>query len=108
MLIEIYAIRDTASEGFARPFFFQSEAMAVRSFCAAMTGGDEAMASNPDDFTLYRIGSYNDESGIIEGHDPVRVITGFEAVAEGRKRIRRLDELNQEIEKLNGEGGYAQ
>lgn len=100
----IYTIRDTKSEGFTRPSFFVTEEMAVRSFSFAVDGGDQAMTDFPDDYTLYRIGVWNDETGMIEGHDVNRVITGIEALQMSKRRKAKLEALNVQIEQLkNGE-----
>ena len=105
MEAKIFAVRDTKSDGFARPSFFISDEAAIRAFSTAVDGGDENMTRFPDDFTLYRLGVYDDESGIITGSDPDRVLTGLEALSISRRRQEKLDSLKSEIARLNGEGG---
>lgn len=107
MIVLLYAIRDTASEGFTRPFAFSTRELADRSFIAACAGGDKDMTENPDQFTLYKIGMFDDQSGIIEPEDPIRQMTGLEAVAAATARAEKLQSLNKQIAHLNGEG-YAE
>lgn len=98
----IYTIRDATLQAGTRPMFFATQEQAVRAFSAAVSGGDQNMTENCDDFTLYKIGSFNDESQLITGHDPERVVTGFEALAIAKRRQAKLESLNKEIQQLNG------
>ena len=104
MLSIIYTIRDATLEAGTRPMFFATQEQAVRAFSQAVSGGDPHMTENADDFTLYKIGEFDDESQQITGHDPVRVITGFEALAIAKRRQAKLESLQSEISQLNGEG----
>lgn len=99
--MKIYSIRNaTIGKFFTRLNVLHGDAQAKRLMQQAVLGGDPAMTANPDDYTLYRIGAFDDESGIPIGHDPERICTGLEAYQQGLRDRERLEALNQEIEEL--------
>ena len=63
MIIRIYAIHDKAAEAFGSPLFFQTDAMAERAFTQAINDDANQYGKSPEDFTLFCIGDYDDESG---------------------------------------------
>lgn len=74
MVINMYSIFDTLSEIFHKPFTEINNASATRAF-------NESIKENPNknDFVLYHIGAYDDNSGtIIANSNPVKVTSGIE------------------------------
>lgn len=71
MKLKLYSIRDTISEIFNKPFCANNDASAIRAFA-------NAMAENPDkdDFNLYYLGEYYDQSGEIVPHEVIRIYNG--------------------------------
>jgi len=68
----IFAVYDSKAKVFAIPFFLPSEAVAVRAFAAAANDLDTQLGKFPEDFTLFQVGSYNDENGQIFGLEPFK------------------------------------
>ena len=100
--MKLYTIRDaTLGKFFTKLFMLHNDAQAKRVFQAAIIGGDETMAANPDDYTLYRVGAYDDTTGIPIGHDPERVQTGLEALTSAMQDRERLEALHAEIAALS-------
>lgn len=64
MKLNIYSIRDSKVGAFHNPFFSHSDATAVRSLKAALQS-DGPMSVSPDDYALYKLGVFCDESGLI-------------------------------------------
>lgn len=63
--MNIYALRDKKSEKFSRPFFEHNDVTATRAVRAAVNDPQTGNQyyTHPDDFTLFRIGNYNDDTG---------------------------------------------
>lgn len=63
----IYAVKDLAVQAYGTPFFVRAKGEALRSFQdeANKKDGQSAIAAHPEDYELYYIGEYNDESGTI-------------------------------------------
>lgn len=60
----IYCMKDEL-RGFMSPFIDANDEVAMRNFDFAMKSND-IMAFRPQDFSLYRLGFMDEESGILE------------------------------------------
>lgn len=75
MKMAIVSLRDRKVEAFGRPVFVHTEAAAIRSLGDEVNGGGgEDLAKHPEDFDLYAIGVFDDESGIITAYEIPRHI----------------------------------
>ena len=73
MIYGVYAIKD-AKTAFMSCNVDYNDASAIRNFEHAVMAPDSLMRSHPADYTLYRLGSYNTESGIIVSEvDPQQI-----------------------------------
>lgn len=72
MKLNIYAIMDNKMSAFMTPFFSHNDQTAQRSLKIAVTTEGSPMSAAPEDFDLYKIGVFCDESGLIEP-DPTPV-----------------------------------
>ena len=67
MILVICSVRDTAAEVFGRPIVVNTRAQAMRSFTDEANrkepGND--LANHPDDFILYQLGFFDDNTGEI-------------------------------------------
>jgi hypothetical protein len=70
MIQIIVSVKDRAAGAFGRPFFVPSVGIAIRSFADEVNrqADDNQMNKHPDDFDLYDLGTYDDETGIITCH----------------------------------------
>ena len=79
MTVNLYAVRDVKST-YMSPVVGSNDAQAMRAFRAGMRSVPEFEVS-PADFELYRIGEYNNESGLISPTiPPVWICSGSEEV----------------------------
>lgn len=72
----MFAIKDELS-AYAMPLPFESDETAIRYFKYQCQTG--IMADSPKDFSIWNIGTYETEKGLIEGHEP-RLIIRAEAI----------------------------
>lgn len=77
MILNLYSIRDNLAEVFNKPFTSINDATAKRAFIGSMQ-----QAEHKDDYALYAVGSYNDASGELNGHPPVRIMAGLEVTIQ--------------------------
>lgn len=69
----VYSIRD-AKVGFMTPTVDQNDASAARNFEHAVMNSASLMNSHPGDYALYRIGSFDTETGaIVKEEMPVHI-----------------------------------
>ena len=65
MLHNIYTVFDSAAVMFDRPFTAISDNAAIRSFGDICVSADHPIGQHPEDYSLYRIGTYDDNKGVI-------------------------------------------
>lgn len=72
MVLNIYSIRDTFT-GYGQIFLESSDPVAVRGFRFALSKKDSAMFTDPNDFDLMRLGTFDTETGAINYSPAVTV-----------------------------------
>lgn len=76
MIRPVCCIRDQLA-GFMSPFCVNNEKLAERDFKILINDPNNAMYHNPAHFDLYKIGVFDDETGIITSSEPTIVATGL-------------------------------
>ena len=84
MLLNVYSVYDSAVCAYGRPFFLQADGQALRVFEDVCVSADSDIAKHPKDYSLFRIGRFNDNEGRLIAEDRVCLITAIEAVAKSR------------------------
>lgn len=81
MILKIFAVRDRATVQFGNPMFMVNSGQAIRSFGdeinkPKVADGSNVLASHPDDFDLYALGSFDADSGEFSTHNPQQIARG--------------------------------
>lgn len=63
--MRIFAVYDHKAQDFGQPFFNQNTATALRAFTDLVNDPSTTVFKYPDDFTLFEIGHYESNTGII-------------------------------------------
>lgn len=63
--MKCFAVRDLKAEGFNTPFFSQTFGLAERDFKSAMSDSAHPMSKHKEDFALYYLGEFSQESGCL-------------------------------------------
>ena len=74
----VYSIRDRCSKLYDRPWVAHSDAAAVRSFTDIATDEEHPIGRHPEDFTLFRIGTWDEQEGVLKGEAAEKVVNGAE------------------------------
>ncbi len=61
----IIAVFDSKAEIFNQPMFLKAKGEAIRAFSDEVNRKDSPMNNHPEDYTLFEIGQYNVETGLI-------------------------------------------
>lgn len=77
----MYAVHDVKAGLYMVPFFSLNDAMAMRSFVAACRTESQDIGKFPLDFSLHRVGVFDEEKGIVEPEGPVFLMSGAEALS---------------------------
>lgn len=75
MIREIFAVHDSVVGHYGDPLYFRNAAEALRSFARGVNSPDTPMADHPEGFSLVRLGTFDDESGVITFETPTTIST---------------------------------
>lgn len=88
----VFTVHDAKAEAFLPPFCLHQIGMAVRAFADAVNGADHQFAKHPEDYVLFRIGTFDDAKGVIDTlPGPVVVASGVEVLLSGGSRDEPLE-----------------
>lgn len=73
MIFGVYAMRDIKT-GFMTPSLDPNDDAAVRNFYHAVSQSAGVLFTFPVDFSLYRIGSFDSDTGVLVPETPIRQI----------------------------------
>lgn len=78
MIQVVVAVKDRAADAFGRPFFVQTQGVAIRSFMDEVNrqAEDNQLYQHPDDFDLFELGTYDDSTGMIVMTEPKLLMLG--------------------------------
>ncbi|AXL14703.1 nonstructural protein [Microviridae sp.] len=82
-----FSVFDDKANCFMPPFFQHTTAMANRVFADAVRTKDHPFQTNPDDYTLYEIGTFDDTSGQIMPCKKILMITSATEINNLSKNI---------------------
>ena len=71
-MVNIYVVRD-AQLGFMSMFTATNDAVAIRNFASGVNSPGTVIHDSPEDFALCRLGSFDDEKGVISSELPTVV-----------------------------------
>jgi hypothetical protein len=78
MKLSAFAIFDTASKLYDPPFVAVQDAVAVRMFANLVNNPDHRYGMNPSDFSLFRVGAWDDNQGHFDPCAPECVYTALQ------------------------------
>ena len=79
MNLNVYSLFDQAAEAFTQPFFMHNDGLAIRAFQDNVNATDTNVAQHPDQFTLFKLGTYGDINGkLVPEETPVSIALGLE------------------------------
>lgn len=80
MIYETFAILDTAIGAFNTPIFVRSRGEAIRSFQDAANDEKSNLFRHSRDYILYRLGTYDDSTGLFLVKEPERILSAADAL----------------------------
>lgn len=77
MITKLYCVYDSKSTSYGHPFHAPNDAVALRIFGEAVCDPATQLNKYPEDFVLYCIGDYNDETAEIKNNQLRSVTTAL-------------------------------
>jgi hypothetical protein len=62
---KVFSVYDSKAEMFNQPMFFKATPEALRAFGDEANRTESAIHKHPDDYTLFEIGEFNVETGLL-------------------------------------------
>lgn len=78
MKLSIFSIYDSKAQAYLPPFFLPRKQMAVRAFAECCNSESHQFGKWPADYTLFHVGAFDDESGLIDSFPPISLGNGLE------------------------------
>jgi len=82
--LNVFTVLDDKAAAFLSPFFMPTIAVALRSFGSECRNPESNFAKFPEDYSLYHIGEYDEQSGSITPIIPVFLSRASEHVSGGQ------------------------
>lgn len=73
---KIITVRDRAIEAYGQPFFVRAIGEAIRSFVDETNRTESAIGAHPEDYELYEIGEFDEDTGTITPNKPRLIAKG--------------------------------
>lgn len=86
MKLNIYSIYDTAIGSYMRPFFMQADGQAMRLFKDMANDKEHEIGRHPEDYCLFRIGVWDDQTADFRVEPPDALMQGMQAVHGNEER----------------------
>ena len=66
-----FSVYDSKAGFYMAPFFFQSTAEGIRAFFDAANDPQTAISKHPEDYTLFELGAFDDQTGVFTQHEVI-------------------------------------
>lgn len=93
--LKVFAVYDSKLEAYARPFFMQTQGQALRGFMDVVNDPQTEISKHPEDFTLFYLADYNEDSGKFENHPAPQALGVALEYHQGKKTYDKVTELHK-------------
>jgi hypothetical protein len=107
MELQVFSVYDQKAKAFLPPFFFHNEGIARRTFMDMVNKKDHQWNAHPEDYTLFKIGRFDDNSGEMIGVSPETLVNGLQVIDDAlgmdglENVLANLDSLKELVIKLD-------
>lgn len=95
MKMQVYTVYDSKAAIYMPPFFMKTKGEAVRAFKNTVNDTEHPFYRNPEDYALFYLGVYDDESAAFRLQETPEVIARAHELKE--QKILPLFESEQEV-----------
>jgi len=95
---KIFTIFDSKAKAYLTPFFLHEDGMAIRVFADCINDETHQFGKHPEDYTLFCIGSWDDEKAKFLTNNPIALGNGIEF--KTFRDLSDMKEFNEEQQQL--------
>lgn len=99
MKLKVFSVYDAKAFAYLPPFFIAEKGMAARAFSEAVENPQHQFGKHPEDFTLFYLGEFDDQTGYFEGQVAPEVVTTALAVRRRVSEDAALTLIGDELDK---------
>ncbi len=104
MKVQCYAIFDSCSGIYEKPFFSTADDLVRREFQDVATAADHIISKHPEHFSLWRLGVFNNVNGKLDNETNECLWTALEAISQSQNvDAAQMDAFSK---KANGDDPY--
>lgn len=75
MIQKVFGVFDLKAVAYLQPFFSCNAGSAIRAFGDAVRDGKSPLAVHPEDYQLFELGDFDDNSGLLFGLSPAKFLS---------------------------------
>lgn len=100
MELNMYSVLDVKAEAYVQPWFAPTHGVAERMFARAAMDEENNIAQNPEDFSLWHVGIFDQSTGLVQQVTPTMLTQAHllpkrEGFTNGA--MRSIDSVIQEV-----------
>ncbi len=102
MNLNIYTVYDSATQSYWPPMYAVADGQIMRTFGKWATSADHQIAQSPKDYSLFRLGVFDDQTAKFTPGIKTCMATALEAIAASRTiDTEQMDLLSDQLKKAN-------
>lgn len=90
----IFTVYDQKAHAYVAPFFLHTEGMAIREFKDACNNPQHSFGRHPEDYTLFKLGTFNDATAHFELLGKAETIGNGLQFVDAKKDSAQLNLIN--------------
>ncbi len=96
----MYVVYDSKSECYNKPFCMINDKVALRSAETIVADDNNEISKHPEDYTMFRIGTFEDTTAVLELLAAMEVICRFHQLSVRPAPELDLQELKERVEEI--------
>lgn len=86
--MKLFAVRDLKADSFGAPISVATKGLALRSFQDVCLDARSEIAKYPEDYSLFELGDYDPNSGVIVSHQaPKHIVSAVSVIQAAQARL---------------------
>lgn len=101
---QMFVIYDAKANAYLQPWFLTTDAMALRAFNDCVNDKKHNFGLHPEDYTLFKIGEFNDANANINWQTPHALGNGLEFLLQEKTNQLDLYEPDHQLPQQHTDG----
>ncbi len=81
-MLKVFAVHDVKAASYGNPLFMTTSGLAMRMFMDVCADPKSPMHQHPADYSLHELGTFDPNSGVIEGHEIMHIASASDMLQQ--------------------------